>query len=73
MDLLNLMKQKMEATMITMRINGKLVKANSVYQCIVKAKGSFFHYDKNTLLNSIINQKGKDNVKTIQNVADTCN
>lgn len=59
--------------MITMRINGKLVKANSVYQCIVKAKGSFFHYDKSTTLISVINQKGADNVKTIQNVADTCN
>ena len=59
--------------MITMRINGKLVKGNSVYQCLVKSKGSFFHYDKTTLLNSIINQKGENNDKTIQNVADTCN
>ena len=63
----------MEAKMITMRINGKLVKANSVYQCIVKSKGRFFHYDKTTLLNSVINQKGADNDKAIQNVADTCN
>lgn len=59
--------------MISIRINGKLIKANSVYQCLVKSKGSFFHYDKTTLLNSIINQKGDINGKTIQNVADTCN
>lgn len=59
--------------MITMRINGKLVKANSVYQCIVKAKGSFFHYDKTTLLDSVINQKGVNNGKTIQDVTNTCN
>ena len=60
--------------MITMRINKKLVKANSVYHCFVKAKGSFFHTDKTTTINQIKNQmKGNDNVKTIQDVTDTCN